>query len=77
MERDRPRSRFRISTLMLLVVVAALAAALFVERQRRIAAERRAQAEADGAWMKALAELAAAQLRGAIEKTKGSGSQAK
>ena len=39
MERDRPRWRIRISTLMLLVVIAALAVHLVVEPRRWLAAE--------------------------------------
>jgi hypothetical protein len=44
MDRDRPRWRFRISTLMLLVFIAALAAALFVEHRDRVRSEQRAVA---------------------------------
>jgi hypothetical protein len=36
MEHDRPRWRFRLSTLMLLVVIAALATYIVVERWQRV-----------------------------------------
>jgi hypothetical protein len=63
---------------MLLILVAALSLALFVEHQLRIAAERRAHAEAARARMRALeayavAERTAAELRWATEKAKESG----
>jgi hypothetical protein len=45
MEHDRPRWRFRISTLMLVVIILALASALFVERLNRQQEERRRMAE--------------------------------
>jgi hypothetical protein len=40
MERDRPRWRFRISTLMLLVVILALVSTLVVDRWKRLQNEQ-------------------------------------
>ena len=48
MERDRPRWRIRISTLMLLVIIAALASALVVERWKRTVEAQRALADGRG-----------------------------
>jgi hypothetical protein len=45
MDRDRPRWRIRISTLMLLVIIAALSAALVAERRRSLSLERQALAK--------------------------------
>jgi hypothetical protein len=80
MERDRPRWRIRISTLMLLVIIAALASALVVERwkqtveaQRALADARRAEAVARRALAQSQAQAqAAAQARQAGDEAKGS-----
>jgi type II secretory pathway pseudopilin PulG len=74
MERDRPRWRIRISTLMLLVIIAALASALVVERWKRTVEEQRALAVAERALAEALrAEAqAVAQARKAGDEAKGS-----
>jgi hypothetical protein len=85
MECDHPRWRVRIGTLMLLVVIAALAAALFVEHTKRLAAERRAAAEAGLAraqaeeatarvqFDRARAERAQILVREALEEAKAAG----
>jgi hypothetical protein len=39
MDRDRPRWRIRIGTLMLLVIIVAVSMALIVERRKRLQAE--------------------------------------
>jgi len=49
MGHDRPRWRFRLSTLMLLVVIAALATYIVVERWQRVQEARRLAAEAQRA----------------------------
>jgi hypothetical protein len=79
MERDRPRWRIRISTLMLLVIIAALASALVVERwkrtveaQRALADARRAEAEA----RRALAQSRWAQAQ-AVAPARKAGDEAK
>jgi hypothetical protein len=63
MEHERPRWRFRISTLMLLVIIMALASALVSERLKREWELQRldAQKEAVVARMQAEAALANAQ----------------
>jgi hypothetical protein len=73
MERDRPRWRIRISTLMLLVIIAALASALVVERwkgtaeaQRALVYARRAEAEA----RRALAQAEQAQVQAVAQAQK-------
>jgi hypothetical protein len=58
MERDRPRWRMRISTLMLLVIIDALASALVVERRKRMVEVRRALLYERARWGLAQAELA-------------------
>jgi hypothetical protein len=64
MEHERPRWRVRIRTVMLLVVIAALGVALYVEHQRRIVAEQRAQADAARAL--AEAQAVAEQVRAQV-----------
>jgi hypothetical protein len=84
MEHQRPRWRFRISTLMLLVVIAALASALVIEHRKRqlseelaLANEQMARAEAQRALAIAQqardeARQAEAQLREARSEADGS-----
>jgi hypothetical protein len=62
MERERPRWRIRISTLMLLVIIAALAAALVVEHRKRVLSEQLAAANEQKARAEAERALAEAQL---------------
>ena len=57
MAHDRPRWRFRLSTLMLLVVIAALATYIVVERWQRAQEARRLAAEAERAFQQAQAEV--------------------
>jgi hypothetical protein len=88
MDRERPRWRMRIRTVMLLVAITALAATLVVEPRRRLAAEahkmraeneaRLAAAEAYAAQVaaehaRAQVEQAEAQRRKALDDAKGSG----
>ena len=58
MERDRPRWRIRISTLMLLVIIAALASALVVERWKRTVEAQQALVVAEMAEAEARQALA-------------------
>jgi hypothetical protein len=76
MEHDRPRWRFRISTLMLLVVIVALSLALVAERRKRWLAEERAlvneqMAREEAARARALVQQAQAQLVKLQEDAKG------
>lgn len=79
MERDRPRWRIRISTLMLLVIIAALASALIVERWQRTVEAQRALADArraEGDARRALAQSLRAEAQ-AVARDRKDGDEAK
>jgi hypothetical protein len=61
MERERPRWRIRLSTLMLLVIIAALVSALVADRWKRSESAHRAEMEARRAVVEARQAIAAAQ----------------
>jgi len=61
-DHQRPRWRFRISTVMLLVIIVALSLALVVEHRERVLSEQRALASEQRARAEAQQALAEAQL---------------
>ena len=71
MERDRPRWRFRISTLMLLVVILALVSTLVVDRWKRLQNEQQLAASLQQAL--AQAEQARAAGRAGPREGRSSG----
>jgi hypothetical protein len=79
MEREGPRWRIRISTLMLLVIIAALASALVAERWNRTVEAQRALAHArtaEAAARRALAQSVRAQAQ-AVAQARKAGDEAK
>jgi hypothetical protein len=73
MEHERPRWRFRISTLMLLIIIVGLSIALVTEQRRRVLSVELARANQELAAARALqAGWDEALVRRAQDETKGS-----